>query len=159
MDVAPEVYSHGSGAQLGFRRVFCGVLMSSQPCKAYSSPPLCCSWEFQVRFPSQDYLHSRFALLAVRGLHRPPQQHRHGGTGASQSAGAARRTDLGSSSAQKSWANVQDPCSLPEQHFQVEKDMSEKCEHVTDSSKWVSWHTTHNSELFAETQRQTRHMS
>lgn len=59
-------------------------------------------------------------------------------------------TDLGCLSAQKSWAKVQDPFSLPEQHFQVGKDMFEKRKRAAGLSKWVSEHKTNNSVLFTE---------
>lgn len=64
---SPEVHSHGGGAQLGFRRMFCGVLMSAQPCKAHSSPPLCCSWEFQVRVPQPGLFAQSLCFAGCQG--------------------------------------------------------------------------------------------
>lgn len=45
--------------------------------------------------------------------------------------------ELGTWKARKSWANVQDPCSLPEQWFHAEWGLSEKCKCLRGFSKWV----------------------
>lgn len=122
------------------------------------------SWEFQKGIPQPGHgcmgtgewtcpvitPRGCCAFLVFRYLHSPSLQHGHAGTDASESTGAGPCTDLGRPSAQKSWANVQDPFSMPGQHFQVGKDMPNQCKYAVGLSKRVSQHTTNNSVLFTE---------